>query len=99
MLVERDGRRGVVHIPAEAAIVEVDDLHCLTVDQKVGEPQVAMNEAETVMALAEGDEPAADQVSCTAKEFRFGGVDTHAVTPASPMGSLFAEARLEIPVE
>src|SRR4029077_11894919 len=88
VLVERDRRRRVVHVPAEAAIVEVDHLDGRAVDQKVGEPEVAVDQAEAVRPLGEGGEPLADQRDGAAEQLRLRRVDAHAIAPAAPMRAL-----------
>jgi len=61
VLEEGDGGRGVVEVPGEAAIVEVDDLHRVAVDQEIGEAHVAVDQPEAVGSLAERLQPPADQ--------------------------------------
>ena len=46
MLVEGNRRRGVIHVPAEAAVVEVDHFHRLAVDQQIGEAKITMDQAK-----------------------------------------------------
>ena len=46
VLQEADRGGEVVEIPAEAAIVEIDDRQAVAVDEQIGEPQVGMDEAE-----------------------------------------------------
>ena len=98
MLEEGDRRRRVVEVPGEAAIVEVDDLHRVAVDQKIGEAHVAMDQAEALRRLAEFFEPPPDQRDRAPEERGLRRVDPHAVGPAPPMRPL-AEARVEIPGE
>ncbi len=97
MLVEGHGRCRVIHVPAEAAVVEIDDLHGLAVDQQIGQPQIAMDEAEALRPLAVCCKPLADEVHRAAEKLFLLGIDAHAVTPAAPMRIAVAEARLEIP--
>ena len=84
VLEERDGGCRVVHMPAEAAVVEVDDFHLLAVDEQVGKAQVAVDEAEAVGALAVALEPAADEIDGPAEQFAAGSIDAHPVAPAPP---------------
>ena len=48
VLEERDGGRGIIHVPGEAAIVEIDDLHRVAVDEQVGQAHIAVDEAEAI---------------------------------------------------
>src|SRR5262245_34948702 len=96
MLEERDRRRAVIEKPGEAAIVEVDDLGHLPVDEKVGEAHVAMDEPEAMRLLTEFLEPGADQVDRPGEERHPLGRHAHAIAPGTPM-RFVADACIEIP--
>src|SRR6187549_3262386 len=96
MLEERDRRGAVVEIPGEAAIVEIDDLGHRAIDEEIGEPHVAMDEPESVLALAESRQPLADQLDGPPDEVDPLGRHAHAVAPPPPMRPL-ADAGREVP--
>src|SRR4029079_17929748 len=93
-----EGKRGraVIEIPAEAAIVEIDDLCLIAVDQQIGETHVAMNEAVALGPLAEGHKPLLDEIDGALKEPGLSGIESHAVAPRTPMLHR-AEGAVEIP--
>src|SRR5262245_52152467 len=85
VLDEGERRRPVIEVPAEATIIEIDDLGLVPIDQEIGEPHVAMDEAIALRALAEGVEPLLDEIDRALEEFRLFGIEPHAVAPRAPM--------------
>ena len=51
---EGDGGCEVVEEPGKAAVIEVDDVHGLVVDEEVGQAHVGVDEAEAVWGVAVG---------------------------------------------
>ena len=62
MLVEGHGRCRVIHLPAGAAVIEVDDLHTLAADQQIGEAQVGMD-VDTCCNFAHCNEGACQMIA------------------------------------
>ena len=95
---EGDGSGAVVQEVAEAAIVEVDHLRRVAVDQQVGQAHVAVHEVETIRRFAEALQPFPDALDGPREEILDLGGEAHAVAPGSPVrpGS---QGGLEVPGE
>src|SRR5215212_11432716 len=61
MLIKGHWRGSIIHEPAEARIVEVDNFYGLAVDQKICKPKIAVNEAKALLALSTAFETVADE--------------------------------------
>ena len=88
----------VVQVPAEPAVVEVDDADRSGVHQQVGQPGVGVHQAVALRTLAERPQPRAQRLVEAGEHSAFGGADTDAVLPAAPPGRR-TERRVVIPVE
>src|SRR6266700_1281921 len=88
----------VEEVPAEPAVVEVDDLDVGPADQQVGQPHVGMDEPEPLRPGAEPAQPRGDQRGRPAEGLQFRPADPDAVLPAAPAGRL-ADAAVEVPAE
>src|SRR5690606_38892625 len=75
----------IVEEPAQPAVVEVDKRCGGSVDQKVGEAHVCMDQAIAVRSLAKGGQPAADQCLGLFKDFADFRSDVGRITPIAPI--------------
>ena len=99
VFMEGHWRCRVIHVPAEAAIIEVDDLHGAAVDQQIGQPEIGVYQAEAVGPHAVVCKSPPDQVNGALKESLACAVEPHTVAPAAPVRPLLAECCVKIPGE
>ena len=97
MLIEGHGRCGIIHVPAEATVIEVDHLHSVAIDQQVRQAQVRMNETEALTSHAIGGQSPADEIDSALEQLLLLVIHPHTVTPAAPVRAVFAECRVEVP--
>jgi hypothetical protein len=98
MLEEAHRGPQVIQVPAEPAVVEVDDADRFLVHEQVGQPGVGVHQAEALRALAERLQPRVERAVEAGEHIAFGGADAQAVLPAAPPG-LLAERRGVVPVK
>ena len=98
VLVKRQRRSGVVHIPTKAAIIEVDHFDFALVQQQIGQPQVAVSQTKAVRAAAITRQAFPDQLRCAAKQIEPGCVHAQRIAPTAPARSL-SQSGLKVPGE
>src|SRR5207248_6542103 len=81
MLDEGERGRAIIEVPAEAAVVEIDDLGHFALDHQIGKPHIAVDEAEALGSLAEGLKPEADEIDNPLKQQDLLVVQAHAGAP------------------
>src|SRR5215813_12077468 len=84
MLDEADRGRQVEHEPAETAVVKVDHLDVIAVDEQVGEPDIGVDQAEPVRAATIAAEPPPHERRGPGESVQFPGAYADAVLPSAP---------------
>src|SRR5439155_15756574 len=96
MLHEADGGGKVVEEPGEAAIIEVDYAETRAVDEKIGQPQIGVDEAEPVVSVSVGIETLLECIGDPLQQFSAIFAKTKAGVPIAPQRSC-AQHCIKIP--
>src|SRR6266702_401183 len=84
MLHEADGGGKVIEEPGKAAIVEVDHTETRAIDEKIGQPQIGVDEAEPVVCVSVGIETLPECVGDPPQQFSAIFAKTKAGVPMAP---------------
>src|SRR5215831_7062065 len=98
VLEEAHRRAHVVEVPAEPAVVEVDDADRVAVGQQVGQPGVGVHQPVPLRPGAERGQPGPQRRVEPPKYLQLGRADPDPVLPPAPPGAR-AERGVVVPVE